>query len=95
MNDKRSQLAAQRAVLVNEAAFQRIELAESFETISKPVRLIDKGLFVVSYLAKHPMILASSMALAVAVRPNRWVKLLESGWLAWRIALTAKRKLDN
>ena len=95
MNNKRAQLAAQRTALVNQAAFQRILLAESFETFSKPIRFIDKGLFVLRYLTKHPMILAGSLALAVAVRPNRWVKLLESGWLAWKIALAAKRRLDS
>jgi len=95
MNNKRAQLAAQRAALINQAAYQRIELAESFESVSKPVKFLDQGIVAVRYLAKHPLIMAGSVALAMAVRPNRWFKLLESGWLIWRIALAAKRKLET
>lgn len=95
MISKRQQLAAQRAALVNQAAFQRIELTESFQSISKPVKFLDQGLFAIRYLKKHPMIVAGSLALALVVRPNRWVKLLENGWLAWRLALAAKRRLES
>jgi hypothetical protein len=95
MNHKLSQLAAQRKSLINEATYQRIELAEAFESVSKPVKLIDQGLFAVRYLVKHPLLLASTLVLAGAVRPNRWLRMLESGLLVWRMAASVKRSLKE
>ena len=95
MSNKIAQLAAQRAALVNQVALQRIELGETFETISRPVNYIEQGLFVARYFAKHPLILAGSLAIAVAVGRNRWVKFLKSGLLAWQILAAAKHKLED
>lgn len=95
MNSKIEQLVAQRNALVNQAAYQRIELAEAFETVSKPVKLLDHGFFAVRYLVKHPLILAGAVALAGATRPKRWLRIVETGLLAWRIGLEAKRSLQK
>lgn len=95
MNSKLAQLAAHRCALMNQAALQRVLLAEAFEPLSRTIKIADRGLSVLRYMANNPLILAGSLALAVAVRPNKWVKLLESGWLAWRILLTAKQKLGH
>lgn len=95
MNHKLVQLAAQRTALINQAAYQRIELAETFESLGTPVKLIDQGLFVVRYLVKHPLLLASSLAVVGAVRPNRWLRMAESGLLVWRMAASLKRGLKD
>lgn len=95
MNHKLAQLAAQRNALVNQAAFQRIELAVDFEKVTKPIRLLDQSWFAVRYLGNHPVLLAGSLALASAVFPKRWFKILESGWLAWRVIKATKRKLKD
>jgi hypothetical protein len=91
----RIQLAERRTALVSKAAQQRMELAASFEPLRAPLTLADQGLSVVRYIAKHPVILAGVVSLAVVVKPKRWIFLLENGWMAWRLALAAKRKLGG
>ena len=95
MNNKRNQLAQRRAELINKAAIQREELAQIFQPLRAPLTFADKGLHALRYIAKHPLIVAGTMALAVAVRPKRWLFVLENGWLAWRIAMAAKRRLED
>ena len=95
MNNKLAQLAAQRAALVNQVAYQRVQLADTFEPLSTPINWADKGLSALRFINQHPSILAGALALAVAARPNRWVRLLENGWLAWRIVLAAKGRLED
>jgi YqjK-like protein len=95
MNNKRIQFAERRAALVSKAAQQRMQLAASFETIRAPLALADQGLNAVKNIANHPFIIAGVVALAVVVKPKRWIFILESGWMAWRLALAAKRKLGG
>ena len=95
MNNKRIQLAERRAELVNKIARQREELTLAFAPLRVPLTYADKGLHALRYIAKHPAIVAGAMALAVAVRPKRWLFVLENGWLAWRMAMAAKRRLED
>jgi hypothetical protein len=94
MNNKLSQLKERRAALVDKAARQREEMADAFEPLSGAFSGADKGIHALQYLAKHPVILAGMVALAVIVKPKRWFVLLESGWMAWRLALAAKRNFE-
>jgi len=91
----RIQLAERRAALVSKAAQQRMQLAASFESLRAPLGLADQGLNAVRNIAKHPFIVAGVVALAVVAKPKRWIFILESGWMAWRLALAAKRKLSG
>jgi len=95
MNNKRTQLAERRAELVNRIARQREELTQAFTPLRVPFTFADKGLHALRYVAKHPAMVAGAMALAVALRPKRWLFVLENGWLAWRIAMAAKRRLED
>jgi hypothetical protein len=95
MNNKRIQLAARRAELMNRASAQREELSQAFEHLRAPLTLADKGMSALRFIAQHPLILAGALALAVAVKPKRWLFVLENGWLAWRIAKAAKRRLES
>lgn len=95
MSNMRIQLAERRAALVCKAAQQRIEFTAAFGPYRAPLKLADQGLNAARYIAKHPAILAGVVALAVAVKPKRWYFLMESGWMAWRLALAAKRRLDD
>jgi len=95
MNNKRIQLAERRAALVAKAANQRMELTEAFAPLHALLMIADKGLQTLRSLAQHPVLLAGAVALAVAVRPKRWLFVLENGWLVWRLALAAKRRLEG
>lgn len=93
MNNRIAQLAERRAALVNTAAMQRRELTEAFAPLHAPLMIAEKGLHALRYLAQHPVLMAGTMALAVVVRPRRWLFVLESGWLVWRMAVSARRSL--
>jgi YqjK-like protein len=95
MTNMRIQLAERRAALVSKAAQQRMQLTASFEALRAPLALADQGLNVVRNIAKHPFIVTGVVALAVVAKPKRWIFILESGWMAWRLALAAKRKLSG
>lgn len=95
MNNKIAQLAERRAALVHKAAMQRKELTQAFAPLREPLTIADKGLHALRYLAQHPVLMAGTVALAVVVRPKRWLFVLESGWMAWRIAVAARRRLEG
>ena len=95
MNNKIAQLAERRAALVHRVAMQRKEFTEAFAPLRVPLTIADKGLHALRYLAQHPVLMAGTVALAVVVRPKRWLFVLESGWMAWRMALAARRRLEG
>ncbi|HQS58649.1 MAG: hypothetical protein B7Y56_11285 [Gallionellales bacterium 35-53-114] len=95
MNDRIYRIVQRRAELVDKIAAQRDDIAIAFKPIRSTFTLADKGLSGLRYLARHPVLLASSVAIAVAVLPKRWMFVLQGGWAAWRMALAAKRNLEN
>ena len=95
MNNKIAQLAERRASLVAQMASQRMALTEAFAPLHVPLTIADKGLHAFRYISLHPALMAGAVAIAVAVRPKRWLFVLENGWLAWRLALAAKRRLEG
>lgn len=99
MSKKLEKLAEQRARLVDEIAVQRDDLGKAFVPLLTPLTWADKGLHMLGYIKKHPMLVsgavAGTAAVAVAMRPKRWLLMLESGWMAWRLFLAAKRKLNE
>lgn len=95
MNHNRVRLAERRTALVAQAASQRAELAEEFAPLRVPLTYADKGLHALRYVSQHPMLIAGAVALAAVVRQKRWLFVLENGWLVWRLALAARRKLQD
>jgi hypothetical protein len=95
MNHSLNHLAEQRATLVTKAATQREELTLAFSNLHRPLALADKGIQVLRFLGRHPMLVAGAVTVAAMMRPKRWFLMLENGWLAWRMAVAARRKLDN
>ena len=95
MNYRIIQTAQRRAELVGKIAAQRANIAISLKPIRSSFALADKGVSGLRYLANHPVLLASTVAIAVAVLPKRWMFVLQGGWAAWRMALAAKRNLES
>jgi len=94
MNRKRIQLAERRDALTRKAATQRIELSEAIDPLRTPLRWGDQGLQFARDVARHRALFAGAVALVVMMRPKIWFTILENGWMAWRLLLAAKRKLD-
>ena len=95
MNSKIAKLAERRASLVAQIANQRMALTEAFAPLRVSLTIADKGLHALRYLAQHPVLMAGAVALAVVLRPKRWLFVLESGWMTWRMAIAARRRLEG
>lgn len=93
MNHKKKQLAERRAALIYKAANQRVELTLAFAPLHAPLNIADKGIQVLNYLARRPFLIAGALAIAVAVRPKRWLTVLKNGWLVWRLSVAARQRL--
>jgi hypothetical protein len=95
MKSKLAQLAERRAALTRQAAYQREELTEAFAPLRMPLGLVDKSISAFRYLAHKPVLMAGVVAVAVAVRPKRWLYLIEGGLMIWRLAASARRRLED
>jgi len=94
MNNKIAQLAERRACLRVRIANQRMALEEAVTPFRASLAMLDKGVQVYRYLAKHTALVAGIMAFAAVIRPNRWLFMLEKGWMVWRLASAARRKIE-
>lgn len=95
MKKTRIQLAEQRAQLIAKAAMQREDLTQAFLPLLRPLAVADKGLHALRYIGQHPVLLVGVVTIAVIIKPKRWLMLLENGWLMWRMAFAAKRRLEG
>lgn len=95
MKSKLALLAERRAALSRQAAYQREELTEAFAPLRMPLGFADKGISAFRYLAHQPVLMAGAVALAIAVRPKRWLYLIEGGLMIWRLALAARHRLED
>ncbi len=95
MKNRQIQLAQRHAALVNKAAAQRVQLAEVVEPFHAPLKLADKGVSVYRYFKRHPVLLTAVITVAAAIRPKRWLFMLENGLLIWQLATAASRRIKE
>lgn len=81
-------LARRRALLVEAAERQRASVAAIARPWSRPGERLG------AVLKAHPLLIAGSVALVVALRPRRIGRWLAKGWMAWRTlqSYTAAKK---
>ena len=92
MNEKLLKLAQRREHLVLEAAKQRVQLAQAVEVWREPLALADQGLAAISYIKKHPILIAASSAVLVRLLRKSFIgKWLGRGMMAWQFV----RKLQD
>lgn len=92
MNERLLKLARRREHLVLEAAKQRVQLAQAVEVWREPLALAEQGLAAISFIKKHPILMAASTAVLVRlVRKSFMGKWLGRGMMAWRLV----RKLQS
>ena len=92
MNENLLKLARRREHLVLEAAKQRVQLAQAVEVWREPLALAEQGLAAISFIKKHPILMAASTAVLVRlVRKSFMGKWLGRGMMAWRLV----RKLQS
>ncbi len=92
MDEKLLKLARRRERLVLDAAKQRVQLAQAVEVWREPLALAEQGLATISFIKKHPILMAASTAVLVRlVRKSFIGKWLGRGMMAWQLV----RKLQS
>lgn len=84
MNEKLALLAKRRQLLIDQAATQRIALARSIEPLRTPLALVDRGITVVRYVKRYPIIALGASALFGILRHTRAANWLRSGWTLFK-----------
>lgn len=91
MNLNLQNRAQRRSHLQAVAASQRAELGQCVERFRAPLALVDRGVEVIRFVRRNPLLVGGASALLVALRPYRISKWLRRGWLAWQLV----RRLRN
>lgn len=86
MNAKLALLADRRARLVARAHDQRATLAHCVEPMRAPLEIVDRGIAVIGYIQRHPVVTFATVALTIALRPQRAGRWLRRGWVMWRLS---------
>ena len=93
MNENLLKLARRREHLVLEAAKQRVQLAQAVEVWREPLALAEQGLAAISFIKKHPILMAASTAVLVRlVRKSFMGKWLGRGMMAWQLVRKVQSK---
>ncbi len=82
MKKKLVSIANRRQLLVAQAAQQRDMLARNIQPLHNGLSFADKGLKVVEYVKKHPVLVMGIAALIGMLKPTRAVKWLRRSWIA-------------
>ena len=89
MNLDLHDIAQRRSHLQTLAASQRAQLGLELERFRSPISLLDRGVNVVRFLRRYPLILGVVSALFVAKRPfrmgSKMGKWMRRGWMAWQL----------
>ncbi len=92
MNNKLAQLAERRRQLVAQAAVQRTVLAHNMEPWRARLSLVDRGVAVLSYVRRHPILWVGASLLLAALRPGRVGRWLRHGLMLWQIGRRLRSK---
>ena len=85
------ELRERRAHLVERAQGERERLAALLSRADPVLSWLEVGRRVLDEARRRPLIVLAGVALLVALRPRRALKLLASGWSLWRIYRRARR----
>lgn len=93
MNLNLHDIAQRRSHLQALAASQRAQLGMSLERFRAPFSLVDRGLNIVRFVRRYPIIFGGASALLVALRPPlRMGKWMQRGWMAWQFVNRLRKR---
>ena len=85
-----AEIRARREQLIADAARQRDEFSRNYSTLEGPARLVDRGIGLVGWLRKRPLVVGVVTAVLVVIRPRGALKLAGRGLFAWRALRTIR-----
>jgi len=88
-------LRERRATLVAQSDSQRTEVFALVERLDRATAWIGRAKAMALKLRTHPVWLAAGVALLVAVRPRRMLKLAATGFSLWRAWRNVSAMIDR
>jgi len=83
--DKLAEIARRKERLIARTESQRADIGAGFRQLQGPIGVVDRGLEIVSFLRRHPLLVATVIAAVVAFRRRSLVSLAGSALSVWRI----------
>lgn len=91
-------ISLRRARLVARAQSDREDIGDGLAPLAGAIRIVDRGLagarLLRAAVREYPLVAAAAVALALALRPGRTLRLARwaiGAWQAWRLVETALR----
>ncbi len=91
MNSKLTQLAERRQQLVAQSDAQRAILADTLEPWRTRLAQVDRGVAVLRYVRRHPVLMVGASLLLAALRPKRVGRWLQHGLMVWQLGRRLRR----
>lgn len=84
MNTRLLAIEAKRARLLERAARERGDVAQTLQSWAKPLGFIDRCVGAVRFVISRPPLLAGAMLVFTLLRPRRAFKWARRAWGIWR-----------
>jgi len=83
--DKLVEIARRKERLIARAESQRAAIAANFRQLQGPIGVVDRGLKIVRFLRRHPLLVAAIIAAVVAFRRRGLASVASRALSVWRI----------
>ena len=84
MNRRFVAIEAKRVRLIERAARERADVAQSLRSWAQPLGLIDRCLAAVRFVISRPPLVAGAMLVFALLRPQRGLKWAQRAWGIWQ-----------
>lgn len=95
IREKLLALRERRAVLISRCETQRSEVFALVERVERATAWVDRAKAAALKLRAHPLWIAGGVALLVAVRPRKALKLFATGFSMWRSWRSLRAMIDR
>lgn len=85
LQDRLIEIARRKERLIARAEAQRAAIGASFRQLERPIGIIDRGLEIARFLRGRPLLVATVVALVVALRRRGLLSLAGRALSAWRL----------
>lgn len=84
MNRRFVAIEAKRVRLIERAARERADVAQSLRSWAQPLGFIDRCLAAVRFVISRPPLVAGAMLVFALLRPRRGLKWAQRAWGIWQ-----------
>ena len=84
MNQRLAAIEAKRARLLERAARERANVAQTLQSWSQPLGFVDRCFAAVRYVISRPPLVAGAMLVFALLHPRRALKWAQRAWGIWQ-----------